>query len=45
MKEWFDHFLMGKPAPKWIEEGIPHLKLKDYLDDRAKEIVRAPSGD
>jgi dipeptidyl aminopeptidase/acylaminoacyl peptidase len=52
MKEFFDHHLMGKPAPAWLNEGVPHLKMKDYLDDRAKEIVKpaappvpsAPSG-
>jgi dipeptidyl aminopeptidase/acylaminoacyl peptidase len=22
-KEFFDHYLLGKPAPKWIEEGEP----------------------
>lgn len=21
MKEWFDHYVLGKPAPKWISEG------------------------
>jgi hypothetical protein len=40
MKEFFDHHLMGKPAPAWLSEGVPHLKMKDYLDDRAKEIVK-----
>ena len=38
MKEFFDHTLMGKPAPKWLEEGIPHLKMKDHLKERAKEM-------
>lgn len=36
MKEFFDHHLMGKPAPKWWLEGVPHLKLKDHLEERAK---------
>jgi dipeptidyl aminopeptidase/acylaminoacyl peptidase len=36
MKEWFDHWLMGKPAPAWMTEGIPYLKLKDALKERAK---------
>ncbi|MFD2033249.1 prolyl oligopeptidase family serine peptidase [Belliella marina] len=26
MKEYFDHHLMAKPAPDWMEEGVPHLK-------------------
>lgn len=29
MKEYFDHHLMGKTAPEWMEEGVPHLK-KQY---------------
>jgi hypothetical protein len=31
MREFFDHHLLGKPAPKWLKEGIPHLKLKDHI--------------
>src|SRR6202034_354836 len=38
MKEWFDHYLMDKPAPKWMEEGIPLLKMKDDLDLRITEM-------
>jgi hypothetical protein len=26
MKDFFDHYLMAKPAPKWMVEGIPTLK-------------------
>jgi dipeptidyl aminopeptidase/acylaminoacyl peptidase len=36
MKEWFDHWLRGKPAPAWMTEGIPHLKMKDHLKERMK---------
>ena len=36
MKEFFDHYLMGKPAPSWMEEGIPFLKMKDHLKERIK---------
>jgi dipeptidyl aminopeptidase/acylaminoacyl peptidase len=25
MKEWFDHWLKGAPAPEWIEQGVPYL--------------------
>jgi dipeptidyl aminopeptidase/acylaminoacyl peptidase len=38
MKEWFDHYLMDKPAPKWMTDGIPLLKMKDHLDERTKEM-------
>ncbi|MCK4557911.1 MAG: S9 family peptidase, partial [Candidatus Aminicenantes bacterium] len=36
MRQFFDHHLKGEPAPEWLEEGIPHLKLKDHL----KEILK-----
>jgi dipeptidyl aminopeptidase/acylaminoacyl peptidase len=26
MKQWFDHFVKGEPAPEWIKEGIPYLE-------------------
>jgi dipeptidyl-peptidase-4 len=38
MKEWFDHYLMDKPAPQWMEEGVPLLKMKDHLEERTKEM-------
>jgi dienelactone hydrolase len=41
MKEFFDHFLMGKPAPAWYTEGVSHLKLKEYLKERAKDLKPA----
>jgi dienelactone hydrolase len=41
MKEFFDHYLMGKPAPKWMTEGIPYLKMKDDLKVRAKDLKPA----
>ncbi|MCX6563295.1 MAG: prolyl oligopeptidase family serine peptidase, partial [Candidatus Aminicenantes bacterium] len=24
--EFFDHYLKGAPAPKWLTEGVPYLK-------------------
>lgn len=41
MKEFFDHHLMGKPAPAWYTEGIPYLKLKDHLKERARGLKPA----
>ena len=38
MKEFFDHFLKGKPAPGWMKKGVPYLKLKKYLKKRKKII-------
>jgi dipeptidyl aminopeptidase/acylaminoacyl peptidase len=40
MREFFDHYLMGKPAPAWWQEGISHLKQKDYLKQKAQELRR-----
>jgi hypothetical protein len=34
MKEFFDHFLMGKPMPKWYEEGVQRLQMDDHLRTR-----------
>jgi dipeptidyl aminopeptidase/acylaminoacyl peptidase len=36
MREFFDHHLLGKPAPRWLKEGVPHLKLDDHLKERGK---------
>jgi dipeptidyl aminopeptidase/acylaminoacyl peptidase len=43
MREFFDHYLMDKPAPKWLLEGIPHLKMKEYLEERTGEKPKASS--
>ena len=34
MQEWFDHFLQGKPAPDWLTDGVPRLKMEDHLRSR-----------
>jgi dipeptidyl aminopeptidase/acylaminoacyl peptidase len=34
MKEFFDHFLMGKPAPDWYLNGVPRLDMEDHLKSR-----------
>jgi len=26
MKQFFDHYLMGAPEPKWMSEGVPQVK-------------------
>jgi hypothetical protein len=38
MREFFDHRLMGKPAPGWLKEGVPHRKLDDHLKERGKQV-------
>jgi len=41
MKEFFDHHLMGQPAPAWYTEGVSHLKLQEHLKERAKDLKPA----
>jgi dienelactone hydrolase len=36
MREFFDHHLMGKEAPAWLKEGVPHLKMDEHLTERGK---------
>jgi dipeptidyl aminopeptidase/acylaminoacyl peptidase len=38
MREFFDHFLKGEPAPDWMKNGIPYLKR-----DKEKEQYRQPA--
>ncbi|MDH5234874.1 MAG: prolyl oligopeptidase family serine peptidase [Gemmatimonadota bacterium] len=47
MQEWFDHFLQGKPAPQWMQEGVPRLEMEEHLrerkplvDPKAKPVVK-----
>ena len=35
MKEFFDHYLKGAPAPKWMTDGVPRLEMEDHLKERA----------
>ncbi|HUF25500.1 MAG TPA: prolyl oligopeptidase family serine peptidase [Gemmatimonadaceae bacterium] len=34
MREFFDHHLRGKPAPDWLTDGVPRLKLEEHLRAR-----------
>ena len=34
MTEWFDTFLRDQPAPEWLKEGIPRLKMEEHLKTR-----------
>jgi dipeptidyl aminopeptidase/acylaminoacyl peptidase len=44
MKEFFDYRLSDKEPPKWLIEGVPLLKMKDHIEERTKEITKAPVG-
>lgn len=41
MREFFDHHLKGKPAPRWWIEGVPHLRMKDHLEERGEKPAPA----
>jgi len=43
MKEFFDHHLKGAAAPGWMQEGVPHLKVKDHLDEREPAVAAPPA--
>jgi hypothetical protein len=43
MKE-SDHFLMGKPMPKWYEEGVQRLQMDDHEDATAANKTAGNSG-
>jgi dipeptidyl aminopeptidase/acylaminoacyl peptidase len=34
MLEWFDHFLRDAPAPEWMQEGVPRLRMEEHLRGR-----------
>lgn len=34
MTEWFDTFLRDQPAPDWLTEGVPRLKMESHLKTR-----------
>jgi len=40
MLEFFDHYLKGMPAPKWLLEGVPYIKLKEHLEKRIGELQK-----
>ena len=37
MREYFDHFLKGAPAPDWMLNGVPRLKMEEHLKSRQKK--------
>ena len=44
--EFFDHFLLGKPKPEWMEKGVPYLEKgrRDVTDMfKPKVTTTAPS--
>lgn len=39
MKEYFDHYLKGAPAPGWMTSGVPRLKMQEHLKERKAKPV------
>jgi dipeptidyl aminopeptidase/acylaminoacyl peptidase len=39
MREFFDHYLKGEPAPDWWTEGVPRLEMEEHLKERAKLVT------
>lgn len=37
MKQFFDHFLKGAPAPEWMQKGIPYLEREDEKERFRKD--------
>jgi len=45
MAEYFDHHLKGAPAPSWMTEGVPLIKVKEHLDSREALVSPAKSAE
>ena len=43
MREYFDHYLKGAPAPDWLKDGIPRLKMDEHLKSRQKKTEKIAS--
>ncbi len=43
MAEFFDHYLKGAPAPDWLKEGIPRLKMEEHLNSRRDTTATPPA--
>ena len=41
MMEYFDHYLKGAPAPDWMKNGVPRLKMEEHLKDRKNKTAPA----
>jgi hypothetical protein len=45
MKEFFDHHLKGAPAPDWLLNGVPRLKMDEHLKERKCRADAAGTSD
>ena len=37
MLQFFDHHLRGDEPPKWWKDGVPHLELKEHIEEQRKQ--------
>ncbi len=37
LMEYWDSYLKGQPAPEWLKNGIPRLKMEEHLRDMKKK--------
>jgi dipeptidyl aminopeptidase/acylaminoacyl peptidase len=44
MREYFDYYLKGTPAPAWLKDGVPYIQVKEEVSERADELVKAQTG-
>lgn len=38
MRQFFDHYLKGAPAPAWMTEGVPFLEKEKHLREFAPKV-------
>jgi len=43
MREFFDYYLKGEPAPDWLKDGIPRLRMEEHLKSRQKKTEKIAS--
>jgi dipeptidyl aminopeptidase/acylaminoacyl peptidase len=43
MREYFDYYLKGTPAPDWLKDGVPRLKMDEHLKSRQKKTEKIAS--
>lgn len=38
LMEYWDSYLKGQPAPQWLKEGIPRIKMDEHLREQVKKL-------
>jgi len=38
LQDYWDHYLKGSPAPSWLQDGIPRLKMDEHLREQKKKL-------